>query len=276
MLLETFLAANCAILSSKMLYTKLEKNQEIENNIMSQGLYHITTPEAADAILETGVIKPSGNIASLGSKKCFFFAGAPDYESFIQNISRIKGYEMVAIKVMPTKEQLSSYKVRSYHDNAVIYKGTCNLEDKQVEKVTLVMDIDEKGKIFTREKTPEEIEKGEYEPSKRLKQALPLHPSVAQQAEQVGKSYLHEWELLWNNMKRLGNAMAFWKKDKLLLEAPKEAQEVKKTNAEIAKERLEKELSREGKLKNIDQKVISTWQEQEETKVREQEEQELE
>lgn len=257
MLLETFLAVNCAIVSSKMIYTKTEKNEEIEKNILEQGLYHITTPEAAEKIMETGYIKPSGNISSLGSKKCFFFAGTPDYQSLIQNVANIKGYEMTAIKLNPTAEQLSSYKVRSYHDNAVIYKGECILEDKQAQKVTLVMDIDEKGKIFTREKTQEEIEKGTFEPKEEVKKQLPLEDNLWKQAESLGKSYLHELEILWSNIKKIGKHLAFWKKEKqLLLEPPKEI-------VNKGRENLENRISQNGKLKNADKEVLSNWKEPE-------------
>lgn len=249
MLLETFLAAQCAMLSTKMIYTPAEKNKKIEKDILEQGLYHVTTQKAADTILETGYIKPSNSLISLGSKKCFFFAGTPDYQTLIQNVANIGDYEITAIKVNPTQEQLKSYKVRSYNDNAVIYKGKCTLEDKQVEKVALVIDIDEKGTLFTREKTKEEIEKGTYEPREEVKQKLRMQSMPVQMVGNMGKSYINEYKNLWSHIKGIAQKI-FRKEETPLLEAPK--QEVPTTNPY---EQFRTQVSQNGKLQGIDENI---------------------
>ena len=132
-------------------------------------MYHITSEENCDKILKSGHIRPSNIISSLGRRKTFFFAGTPNFDVLSQNVD-INQYEFSAIKIKPTEEQLEQYKVRKYRDNAVIYKGQCNLDDKQVEKVNLVLDIDKNGKVFSREKGKDE----DYHPSKELLEKINL------------------------------------------------------------------------------------------------------
>ena len=164
MLLESFIAMyGISFFATKAIYTKLDKSKEIHEEALNQGLYHITSEENCDKILKSGHIKPSNIISSLGRRKTFFFAGTPNFDSLSQNVS-ITQYEFNAIKVKLTEEQLKHYKVRKYIDNAVIYDGQCNLDDKQVEKVKLVLDIDKNGKVFSREKGKDE----DYHPSKEL------------------------------------------------------------------------------------------------------------
>jgi len=232
------------------MYTPVEKNKKIEKDILEKGLYHVTKEEAADAILESGYIRPSNSLISLGSKKCFFFAGTPDYQTLIQNVANIGDYEMTAVKVRPSEEQLKSYKVRSYNDNAVIYKGRCTLEDKQVEKVTLVLDIDEKGVLYTREKTKEEIEKGAYVPSEELKQRVHMQSLPVQMIGNMGKSYVREYKNLWRHVKNLAKKIFKKEDERKLLEAPKEErQEAHKCTL------FREEISNNGKLQGMDEKV---------------------
>ena|GEM_PF-1287668 len=170
MLLESFIAMyGISFFATKAIYTKLDKSKEIREEALNQGLYHITSEENCDKILKSGHIKPSNIISSLGRRKTFFFAGTPNFDALSQNVS-ITQYEFNAIKVKPTEEQLEQYKVRKYRDNAVIYDGQCNLDDKQVEKVKLVLDIDKNGKVFSREKGKDE----DYHPSKELLEKINL------------------------------------------------------------------------------------------------------
>ena len=170
MLLESFIAMyGISFIATKAIYTKIDKSQEIKKEALNQGLYHITSEENCDKILKSGHIKPSNIISSLGRRKTFFFAGTPNFDALSQNVS-ITQYEFNAIKVKPTEEQLKQYKVRKYRDNAVIYDGQCNLADKQVEKVKLVLDIDKNGKVFSREKGKDE----DYHPSKELLEKINL------------------------------------------------------------------------------------------------------
>ena len=170
MLLESFIAMyGISFIATKAIYTKIDKSQEIKKEALNQGLYHITSDENCDKILKSGHIKPSNIISSLGRRKTFFFTGTPNFDVLSQNVD-INQYEFSAIKIKPTEEQLEQYKVRKYRDNAVIYDGQCNLDDKQVEKVKLVLDIDKNGKVFSREKGKDE----DYHPSKELLEKINL------------------------------------------------------------------------------------------------------
>ena len=187
MILGTFIAINSGILATKMIYTKVD--EKMNNEIINNGLYHVTTPENADKILESGYIKPSSNFISMGSKKCFFFAGKPSYNDLLRNVSSSStSYEFSAVKIdlkkdaqnneVPTekaKEILSNFKQRSFNDDAIVYKGKYELNNSCATKVQMVLDLDEKGNIISREKTEEEIEKGEYVPSQELVDKLNLH-----------------------------------------------------------------------------------------------------
>ena len=188
--LGSFLAYNTAALILKSTYTKVENVEETKNVILNSGLYHFTKEEFADKILEDKVIKPSNGILSLGNKKVFFFAGIPDMETLRENVAgSYRQYEWTAIKVNPDVDDLKNYRVRAYDDCSVAYKGNCKLEDKKVQKVKLVLDMDKEGSLFIREKTPEEIEKGEYEPSQEIKDKFNTKNNAIQLYSDMGKSY---------------------------------------------------------------------------------------
>lgn len=184
MILETFIAINSGIIASKMIHTKIE--EQMNEEIIEKGLYHVTSEENADLILESGYIKPSNNFISLGRKKCYFFAGQPSYTDLCRNVaSSSTNYEFCAVKIdlkkdadsneIPkekAKQILSSFRQRSFNDDSITYKGRCNLKDKCATKVQMVLDLDEKGNIISREKTKDEIEKGKYIPSNELIEKL--------------------------------------------------------------------------------------------------------
>lgn len=133
------------------------------------GLYHFTKEEYADKIMESQTIHPSGGAFSLGAKKVFFYAGIPSLEQVRENMAdKYRQYEWTAIKIVPGQDELKDYKVRALDDMSVAHKGECELEGKNVKKVNLVLDMNENGDLFIREKTPEEIEKGPYRPRQEI------------------------------------------------------------------------------------------------------------
>ena len=149
MVLETFVAINSGVLATRAINTKVDK--DMRNKILSDGLYHVTTDENAEKIMESGYIKPSNVILSLGKKKCFFFAGTPSYKDLSSNCaSEATKYEFKAIKLMPNNEELSKFRQRTFNDDSITYKGRCNLPKERTEVVDLVLDIDEKGNIFSK------------------------------------------------------------------------------------------------------------------------------
>lgn len=204
MILETFLVANTTILATKMIYTNIDKVEDVKKNIVNNGIYHVTTSEAADKIMESGHIRPSSNMLSMGSKKCFFFAGMPSHENLATNVaSESNKYEFSAIKVDLDESNISKFKVRKYSDNAIVCKGKCDLEQNKVRKVQLVLDLNEKGEVYTREKTTEEIEKGDYVASKELVDKLALKENKLTVVENMGKAYLREFGNLFRLIKEI-------------------------------------------------------------------------
>lgn len=202
MLLETFLACNCVALASKMVYTDVEKVAEIKKNILENGLYHITREESADKILQSGYIRPSGNFLSLGRKKVFFFAGIPEPDLIRENILELyRQYEWTAIKVMPNEKDLDRYKTRVLGDNSIICIGKQELEENKVQKVKLVLDINKEGKLYIREKTKEEIEKGVYEPSKEVKEKFGVQTNPLVATQDAAKSYINIFRRLFSKAK---------------------------------------------------------------------------
>ena len=204
MILETFVAVNSALFVTRAIHTKIE--QEMREKILSDGLYHVTTEESAAKIMESGHIRPSNMFLSLGSKKCFFFAGTPSYKDLASNCaSEATKYEFKAVKLMPNKEELSKFRQRSFNDDSITFKGKCNLSEERTKIVDLVLDIDEKGNIFTREKTEEELE-NEYIPKAELVQKMSslTNNNVV---GIMGKAYFEEYNTvgkkIWNKIKKL-------------------------------------------------------------------------
>lgn len=190
MVLETFVAVNSTMLATRAINTRIEK--EMKEKILKDSLYHVTTEENAKKIMESGYIKPSSNLLSLGRKKCFFFAGTPSYKDLSSNCaSEAAKYEFKAIKLSPNEEELSKFRQRSFNDDSITFKGRCNLPEERAEVVDLVLDIDEKGNIFTREKTEEELEK--YEPKAELVEKMNLLGN-RNTAAVMSKAYINEYK----------------------------------------------------------------------------------
>ena len=195
MILETFVAVNSAVLATRAINTKIET--KMKDKILTAGLYHVTTAENAQKIMESGYIKPSNSILSLGRKKCFFFAGLPSYRDLSSNCaSEASKYEFKAIKLEPNSEEISKFRQRSFNDDSITFQGRCELPEERTRIVDLVLDIDEKGNIYTREKTEEEMEK--YVPNPELvKKMTTLNSNVL---SILGKSYVKEYQTVGSKL----------------------------------------------------------------------------
>ena len=102
----------------------------------SEGLYHITTDEAADKIIESQEVHASSRFTSYGiHKRCFFFGGVPDFENVCLNVT--PGVTLTAVRVMFPYEKLAEFDRRGMNDGAITYKGDLSLEGAKVEKVRL-------------------------------------------------------------------------------------------------------------------------------------------
>ena len=199
MILETFIAVNSTVLATRAINTKIEK--DMKEKILSDGLYHVTTAENAKKIMEAGYIKPSNTILSLGKKKCFFFAGLPSYRDLSSNCaSEASKYEFKAIKLEPNNEELSNFKQRTFNDDSITFEGRCDLPLDRTQVVDLVLDIDDKGNIYTREKTEEELK--EYVPNPKLVEKMSSNIISI-----MGKSYVNEYKTV--GKKLIGKLKAF-------------------------------------------------------------------
>jgi len=217
--LETFVAVNSAMFITRAINTKIE--QKMREKILSDGLYHVTTEESAEKIMESGHIRPSSNLLSLGRKKCFFFAGAPSYKDLASNCaSEARKYEFKAVKVMPNAEELSKFRQRTFNDDSITFVGKCNLPEERARIVDLVLDIDEKGNIYTREKTEEELG-DKYIPKDELVQKMNTLGSN-NMVGIMGKAYLKEYgtvgKKIWSKIINLKDKITNSKTLKLLEE----------------------------------------------------------
>lgn len=69
--LGSFVAYNCGLLALKMKYIKIEN--QTKNDIIKNGLYHFTSEENAEKIMQDGYIKPSRSNIFFRIKKNLFF-----------------------------------------------------------------------------------------------------------------------------------------------------------------------------------------------------------
>lgn len=152
------------------------KDEEIKQEILQEGLYHFTSSENVDKIIESGHIRPTKGIVNNHTigKRVFMFSSVPDFKLYIKNMDlkdnpiQNGNFELSAVNMKIQEEDLKNYKTRP-QDGAITYKGKCDLEDKDVSKESFVIDLDENKEFTIRKKTDEEIEKG-YIPSEELLQ----------------------------------------------------------------------------------------------------------
>ena len=176
--LMLFYPASIIALMTKIIKTNISESskQYIEEN----HLYHCSSKENIQKILESGYLKPATglfkNITSYGKSCCFMFAGTPEIESYIKNISYDPYSNPTqithAVEFDIKKEELGNYKTRPFSDEAIMYEGYCVFPQNRVKPVELVTDLnkDKDGNIIglrVRKRTEQEINQSpdEYIPS---------------------------------------------------------------------------------------------------------------
>ena len=114
----------------KYVYSDTNNFDGLNDSIKMNGLYHFTSEDAADAILESGFIKSSGVLSSYGNKKTFFFNGVPEIGAFATNIDDIP-LKTTAIKVEPNISVIESskLKIRNLDDHAISWDGKFDLSN---------------------------------------------------------------------------------------------------------------------------------------------------
>ena len=121
---------------TKSIHYPLFQSRETVLKSYSEGLYHITSDEAADKIIESQELYASSRFDSYGfHKRCFFFGGVPDFENVCLNVN--PSITLTAVRVMLPYEKLAEFDRRGMNDGAITYKGNLSLEGARVEKVRL-------------------------------------------------------------------------------------------------------------------------------------------
>jgi len=141
-------------LLAKFKYDKL--NSEISQKVANEGIYHITSLESVNKILESGYVKASNVISSYGAKKSFFFAGLPNVGDVACNFPEFL-QKCVAVKLNVPESDLSDFRYRSLGDHAVTHKGDYHFDSSNGSLAYLGM-FEENGKLVYKE-----ISKSEYE-----------------------------------------------------------------------------------------------------------------
>lgn len=128
-----------------------EKTKEI---IQKEGIYHFTTKENAEKIMESGFLKPSeGKLNNHFSKSrnggeyanfVYMFAGKPNLISFAGNLAHRFGEQtdgtFYAIRHKPDNFEMANYTKR-LSDGAITYEGRLDLENSHPEIVRMKMNL---------------------------------------------------------------------------------------------------------------------------------------
>lgn len=137
---------------------QIKLDEQTRKTIMKEGLYHLTSKEAALAIMESGYIKPSkGKLNNHYAKSfssneagefVYMFAGKPNLFSLAKNMAHAFGDKsdgaFYAIKHIPSKDEVDKYRQR-VNDGAITYDGQLLLDKSKTEIVKMKL---EKGKLI--------------------------------------------------------------------------------------------------------------------------------
>ncbi len=130
---------------------------QICNKILKEGLWHYTTEDKANQIMESGYIQKSGKQHSYSTtdenRKSFFFAGPAKFGDVAVNLS---GFEpkRVAVKINVDEGDLNQFQYRKYGDEAVSYIGDYHFDKNKASLVYLGL-TEEDGKLVYKELSKE-------------------------------------------------------------------------------------------------------------------------
>lgn len=144
-------AVKTEILKSK----QLELTDDVKKKINEEGIYHITSKESAEKIMNSGYILPSKGVTNNHFTKSrygsgfadlvYMFAGKPSEELFKTNLSHklSKDGTIYAIKHTPNKFDINNYTER-LEDSAITHEGRLDITNSNPELVRMKL---EKGKL---------------------------------------------------------------------------------------------------------------------------------
>lgn len=148
----------------KFVYVPLKNNKELCREVLDKGLYHFTSEEAVDKILDSRYLKSSDFLTSYGNKKSFFFAGDTPFKDYVNNVGL--DYKKVAVKFNIDEANLKDFRYRSLTDKAITYAGDFNFEKGTAEKIYTVLDKKKDGSLFFKAVSKQEYDN--YVPSEEI------------------------------------------------------------------------------------------------------------
>lgn len=139
---------------------KFKLTEKVKEESIKSGLYHfVKDDDTADAIIESGYLRPSDNITSYGRKSAFMFCGGPSIDNYAKNLTRSSSIEKntlwekqinpyitptavaTAIRFSVKEKDLVNYKFRGLQDGVFLYEGYCILPKDSIQKVKMVPDL---------------------------------------------------------------------------------------------------------------------------------------
>lgn len=167
----------------------------------SEGLYHITSDEAADKIIESQELHASGRFRSYDiHKRCFFFGGVPDFENVCLNVT--PGVTLTAVRVMLPYEELAKFDYRGMNDGAITCKGDLSLANAKVEKVRLGLK-ERDGELYYAPISEEEYQ--DYKPNISEEKQSIVNNKLAFKLRGYVSGLRREFELFMQNMGKLAH-----------------------------------------------------------------------
>jgi len=147
---------------AKRTVTNVLDSANMTSQIKRDGIVHITSSNAADSIIDSGILKAATKkgkqIINQGQKTYFFKGGELDFDEVLVNVNTTP--TLVGVKIKPSDSQLSSLGFRNLDDNALIHNGDFDLSGADsVEKVYYGLKLNEK----TKKLYYSEISKQEYD-----------------------------------------------------------------------------------------------------------------
>ena len=132
----------------RFIYKNVSSNNELSQKILENGLYHLTSLESAQKIIDSGYVK-TGHRTSYGAKKTFFFAGEPTLNDVVQNINNFET-QKVAVKFNVNEDTISNLVYRKFTDKAIANYGDFHFNANDAKIVYLGLQ-EENGRLVYKE-----------------------------------------------------------------------------------------------------------------------------
>lgn len=145
---------------TKLSSASVEQNQMLLNKITNEGLYHITSLENAQNIMNEGTVNASKpGVTSYGKAKSFFFAGTPNLGEVCLNLDTYQE-KLVAVKIKESNDTIikENFKYRVDDDFTIMHDGNFNFNKENAQIVYLGLTVNEQGEF-----TYKEISKEDYQ-----------------------------------------------------------------------------------------------------------------